>query len=597
MAAGDEGFSSDLSFLEEIGIKLEKRRSCSLVETASPCVRKALFHLKNLQSILDRGGTMKVPSKKPECQELRFLHNSDSSEIDCMDKLSFENELVVNKRKELYHLKNYQETPKEVFRQVTELILRLEDDRVMTEKQLKIEKDRLKFLNSRLEGIMIERMVKLPQLVQREHDACAKNLGELDWHINNSSLKKEDSVSLLRGVEAYNIKLKQEITMLEENTPLLKEKLETEKTVLEETKILQEKAEEKLLKANENLLKVKAEYDEEKKIADKEIEICDDELSDIKRQLQNIREDIKNSQLMQTTYGQKTEENEERLAQIHDVYMRLLSEREKREEEEREDLLRLKKLNATLYSLEDKREQLENEIRKIERSSRQVSVKRNKELSELEIKYKENEKKLESIDAKNDSLQKELEKINKENSLVEAEIHQIKEEINNIDEENLKNKDKISRGTISINSLKMKNDSLNVQINKEERETKIVEDDMRKKAQILKREVEKVTKDRSKLEKVKSQNLKMLEKVKAEQQVKETKLNEEYKVHIQELQKAQSELKTAKDQHDAALKVMQKLKEKLDEIETEHKKLEEELGGKKEQLEEVNIQLKKENSD
>merc|ERR1712096_402666 len=108
--------------------------------------------------------------------------------------------------------------------------------------------------------------VKLPQLVQREHDACAKNLGELDWHINNSSLKKEDSVSLLRGVEAYNIKLKQEITMLEENTPLLKEKLETEKTVLEETKILQEKAEEKLLKANENLLKVKAEYDEEKKL-------------------------------------------------------------------------------------------------------------------------------------------------------------------------------------------------------------------------------------------------------------------------------------------------------------------------------------------
>ena len=49
MAAGDEVFSSDLSFLEEIGIKLEKRRSCSLVETASPCVRKALFHLKNLQ--------------------------------------------------------------------------------------------------------------------------------------------------------------------------------------------------------------------------------------------------------------------------------------------------------------------------------------------------------------------------------------------------------------------------------------------------------------------------------------------------------------------------------------------------------------------
>merc|ERR1712096_59384 len=113
-----------------------------------------------------------------------------------------------------------------------------------------------------------------------------------------------------------------------------------------------------------------------KKIADKEIEICDDELSDIKRQLQTIREDIKNSQLMQTTYGQKTEENEERLAQIHDVYMRLLSEREKREEEEREDLLRLKKLNATLYSLEDKREQLENEIRKIERSSRQVVSKK-----------------------------------------------------------------------------------------------------------------------------------------------------------------------------------------------------------------------------
>ena len=30
---------------------------------------------------------------------------------------------------------------------------------------------------------------------------------------------------------------------------------------------------------------------------------------------------------MQTTYDQKTVENEERLARIHDVYMRLLSER------------------------------------------------------------------------------------------------------------------------------------------------------------------------------------------------------------------------------------------------------------------------------
>lgn len=49
MASGDKPFESDLSFLEEIGVKLEKRRSCSLVETASPCVKKALFHLKNLQ--------------------------------------------------------------------------------------------------------------------------------------------------------------------------------------------------------------------------------------------------------------------------------------------------------------------------------------------------------------------------------------------------------------------------------------------------------------------------------------------------------------------------------------------------------------------
>ena len=49
MASGDEPFGSDLSFLEEIGVELEKRRSCSLVETASPCVKKALFHLKNLQ--------------------------------------------------------------------------------------------------------------------------------------------------------------------------------------------------------------------------------------------------------------------------------------------------------------------------------------------------------------------------------------------------------------------------------------------------------------------------------------------------------------------------------------------------------------------
>lgn len=45
---------------------------------------------------------------------------------------------------------------------------------------------------------------------------------------------------------------------------------------------------------------------------------------------------------------------------------------EKRQEEEREDLLKLRKLSATLYSLEDKREEVENEMRKIERSSRQV---------------------------------------------------------------------------------------------------------------------------------------------------------------------------------------------------------------------------------
>ena len=39
------------AILGGLQITLSRRRSCELVETASPCVKKALFHLTNLQVI------------------------------------------------------------------------------------------------------------------------------------------------------------------------------------------------------------------------------------------------------------------------------------------------------------------------------------------------------------------------------------------------------------------------------------------------------------------------------------------------------------------------------------------------------------------
>jgi len=587
------------AFLEEVGVSLSKRRSCELVETSHPCVKKALFHLQNLKGILKRGGKVLEKDRMRGDKEIAFLgKNEEMGDAGC-DLVRWEEGDMVQLEKQareapIYHLKSYEDAPKEVFRQVTELILRLEEDRSKTEKALVLERKRLDLLNDKLSDMMIKRLTILPQVVQREHEACARNLGELDFNVANNVSKRGEGLTRLNEAKKVNNGLRSDIEFIKAHCPRVEEKLKAEKEAMKVVKKKQVIAEKKLHVLTTNLRTVEANYQREVQEGEMELEKCNLHLQVAQDELHVIQEKYRRAQLMEKAYTKKSIENRQKIVDLEEETTNLHSRIVEAKEEELEENEKLERLTERKEQVDKEGAHLTARIKQVEETIRKTTETNEKAMKQLTGTHSEKVAALKKLEETNKNLEIDVEELNVRCVESEKMIATSKAECDRFDRELQKNEEKIEFLQDKVDTIKEKNSQIQEQIDKEDAITKDLEDVLKAKCDKLQKQLNEEMRQRQLYEGRHKLNLKNFGKIQTENRTKKARLEKDLLHNTKALEKATADLQVTSAQHEIAEKELQHFQAQMQAVQEEHGEVKTDLTAKQKNLEVITVELKKE---
>ncbi|CAL8344968.1 unnamed protein product [Merluccius merluccius] len=165
-----------------------RHRSCALVNTPSPCVNKAIYHIQELKR------------KVEICEPWSPLRKETT----------------------------------DVLVEVVYLLERLEADRQDAEDCLLKEKRRSKVLGKRLGSVSLWKQQEHAALVQKEHEACTRDISELKRTLRLRRELVERLQEKLVGLEVVNKRLHEDISSVQKQGPLVREKIDLETQLAEE---------------------------------------------------------------------------------------------------------------------------------------------------------------------------------------------------------------------------------------------------------------------------------------------------------------------------------------------------------------------------
>ncbi|XP_043922118.1 coiled-coil domain-containing protein 178-like [Protopterus annectens] len=314
-----------------------RRRSCSLVNTPSPCINKALFHIQELEVKLedwyqkdDCIDFSLSPGEVWKEMSLRVLMTGDHSQTTSRTTDMLSTNLYIEgvslSAKENNENLDLRQITKIVLNEITELISRLEADRQEAEKALNLEKQRREALLKKIDKLSLWKLQQLPAAVQKEHEACARDINELQWHIRNKRRQLKQMQDQTAKAELLNERLLEDIDFVKKHSPLVEEKVELEHHALDELKLAQDQALTVLVKANEELKEAQLLSDDASNKAATERRVMRAELDDAENNLKQLQNDFNHSETVWDTYCSRITENENKLKQTEEVYMKLQQE-------------------------------------------------------------------------------------------------------------------------------------------------------------------------------------------------------------------------------------------------------------------------------
>ncbi|XP_010883949.2 coiled-coil domain-containing protein 178 isoform X2 [Esox lucius] len=266
-----------------------RRRSCALVNTPSPCVNKAVCHIQELKKRLEnwcqQSGNVKHQvshEKHPKNTTIRF--HSNESESSMMSTELYIEGIGLSAREEGLLSPLRKETT-DVLVEVVYLIERLEADRQDAEEALQTEKRRRRALAGKIDSISVWKQQEFPVAVQKEHEACTRDIRELEWHLKLRRDKLHQVKDKVTKMEVLNQRLKEDIDFVKTNGPLVKEKLQLERDCMDQINMAQHEAHETFSKTLTELKSCQEEMRKKELKADEEREWMFHELKGIKNQL------------------------------------------------------------------------------------------------------------------------------------------------------------------------------------------------------------------------------------------------------------------------------------------------------------------------
>ncbi|XP_069367448.1 coiled-coil domain-containing protein 178 isoform X2 [Paralichthys olivaceus] len=274
-----------------------RRRTCALLNSPSPCVNNAIYHMQELRMAVENWCQQcgKCPpqidqDKHQYSKTLRFQPRDSGTESVMSTELFVEG--VAISARESCPLSPLLKKINDVLGEVVCLIERLEADRQYAEEALRKEKRRKRFLESKVDSVSLWKQQEHSFVVQKEHEACNRDISELKWQLKLEKEKLDKLQEKLSDTEVLNQHLHDDINFAKKQTPIVKENLDLQRAIINQINIAQAKADEVNSKTQSDLLMVQEEFKKMELDANNEKISLDHVVLTMETQLANRLEDL-----------------------------------------------------------------------------------------------------------------------------------------------------------------------------------------------------------------------------------------------------------------------------------------------------------------
>ncbi|XP_019403171.1 PREDICTED: coiled-coil domain-containing protein 178 [Crocodylus porosus] len=285
-----------------------RRRSCALVNTPSLCVNKVIHLIQELEVKLEKFFQQYDHILKEKILWIskmgKDVQLSSSSPLDVKETAIYcEDSNILTLKRET----------EAVLSEVIELIKRLEADCKEAEEALKFEKQRKKNLGMKIDCISLWRLQQLPAVVQKEYEACAQDISELQWYFHCKNHQLQQVQNQVLKIKAVNKKIQEDVDFMKKHSPLLEEKLNLEGSAVKD--VLKEHGEASEIYNNiyQELTKVQQTYKHICEEAEEERKSMSQKIKYAEMLLNQYESELKRSESLWTEYCMKLKDTEEKI--------------------------------------------------------------------------------------------------------------------------------------------------------------------------------------------------------------------------------------------------------------------------------------------
>ncbi|XP_048030085.1 coiled-coil domain-containing protein 178 [Megalobrama amblycephala] len=408
--------SSEEAYLQEQGelktVCSSRRRSCALVNTPTPCVNKAVCHIQELQTKLEKWGQQGDNAQHETAHE-----NNHSIIWKCV---STEDKNAVGSTKLQIEGMGFCEQESgvltslwmgatDVLMEVMSLIERLELDRREAEKALQEEKEKAKKILKRLESLCLWKQNEFPIAMQKEREACSTDIAELTWQLKMRRDQLPQVRDRLTHTEVLNRRLKEDIDFMRKHGPLVHERLQLESEIMKQIQTAQSETNETFSNISHKLKSLQEEFKQEEFRADIENEQMNNEMKMIENQLSGKLSELRQLQSQCEVFHRNIKESVEKLTLRDGQIIALVKETQGFERQETDLNDEVRTLKAEIGDKEEILMLKKEEIMQLQNQIQTSKLESDEKVSELDAVSSQKRRVLSTLRDKNQELILEME--------------------------------------------------------------------------------------------------------------------------------------------------------------------------------------------
>ncbi|KAG7214765.1 hypothetical protein INR49_010657 [Caranx melampygus] len=325
-----------------------RRRTCVLLNSPSPCVNNALYNMQELKLTVENW-CLQCEKYQPQIDQDKHQYSKtlrfQSRDPESVTSTDLFVEGIAISARESCPLSPLLKKINDVLGEVVYLIERLEADRQYAEEALHREKRRRRFLESKVDSISLWKQQEHSLVVQKEHEACIRDITELKWQIKVEREKLDQAQEKLSHTEVLNQRLHEDINFAKKQIPIIRENMDLQRTIIDQINASQAEADEVHSERTRDLLMVQRDLKSMELLANNEKISFGHVVSAVKSQLASRLEDLNQLKMLEKGLHDEINDAEKTVALTEEkcaAMMQHIPEIMELEKTEKDQILQLK---------------------------------------------------------------------------------------------------------------------------------------------------------------------------------------------------------------------------------------------------------------